>query len=698
MVRILFLVFLFISISFKSQNLTFLDERYTWPDNNKIFEAIPDSFKNEDAVILNDDIHLDFYQNSIKRRQAIKILNEQGLNYFKSISLPQNFDITQQNNPYYKQGRFSKRLIPYIYNYKINYFSARIIRNKTITEIPVKVTTNKVYWVQYDGERIYDYEYIVSFEDLLVDDIIEYAYKAEIKGSYDSDQFYVNENFPKLKSSLNIRVIAPAEIKGSHVVLNHNIDSSSYTRIDKPENRYTMQNHSYKFKALSAIKYPQNSLAGKTLPHITANIYSLNRHFFNQTLVSTKYLYSTKYSWFIIPDSIFNKERVYDKYGANLRKFISKFTDNPSDTNHLFFLNQLTDTIHSYKFLSSENMHYSKDAQYSVTSSERLLKRQLVEEFVGNIYSDILFEKNIFYYKANIQDRRLGMHSVEHRAHESYELEFIAIPIKKTFKFYIPRFNGLKYFPDELPFYYEGNLCALFPSNTSASLNKAESQNLKFIKTPISTYNENLRTENAIFKINTDSAIIHATLKENLSGQFSTILRPFYNNEYIDSTITTNYFKKCVDKPYSKNKFIKQTSQSKNFPFKASYTCSEEITISKGEIDLKDWFSFVISKENFHNKITQDYYLDFTFTDTYNFLFEFNKPTSITNINEFTKTLNNEYFDISVTFTKQDDYKYLLTLITKAKQYLIPETKTNYLINYTEELNKINNFKLKFSN
>ena len=697
MFRILFLLLLFTNISIKSQDLTFLNEHYAWPDNNKIFEAIPDSFKQDGAVILSDDISLDFSQNIIKRRQAIKILSEEGLSYFKAISLPQNFDITQQNTPYYKQGRFSKRIIPFIYSYRINYFAARIIRNKTITEIPVKVTTKKVYWVKNDGERVYDYEYIMSFEDLLVGDIIEYAYKIEVKGSYDSDQFYVNDFFPKLKTTLTIRVIAPGEIKGSHVVLNHNVDSIFYTRVDQPSNRNTYHNHTYKFSTLNAIKYPQNCLAGINLPHITANIYSLNRHFFNQTLVSTKYVYSTKYSWFIIPDSLINKERVYDKYGANLRKFISKFKEDPSDTNNMFFLNQLTDTINSYKFLSSENMHYAKDAQYSITSSERLLKQQLVEEFIGDIYSDILFEKNIFYYKANIQDRRLGMHTIKNRAHESYELEFIAIPIKKSFKYYLPRFNGLVYFPDELPFYYEGAFCALFPKNTKATSKKENLQNLKFIKTPISTYNENIRTENALFKINIDSNLLHASIKENLNGQFSTILRHYYNKECIDSTIKVQYFKKCTEKPSSDNQVIKLSNQSKVYPFRASYLCSENISISKDKIDLSNWFSFLLSEKDFKNKITQDYYFDFTYTDNYNFLLEFNKPVTINNLNELNLSLTNEYFEVNSIFSKQSETKYLLAVTTKAKQYILPQQKSNLLIEYVKLLDKLNSLDIKIS-
>lgn len=692
-----FFSFLVISYSLQSQDLNFLSEYYKWPDNTKTFEEIPDSLK-DDAVILSDDITLNFPERFIKRRQAIKILNEEGLNYFKSISLPQNFDITQVNNPLYKQGRFSSRTIPFIYEYKITYFAVRIIRNKTIIEFVPKVSTEKVYWVQYDGERVYDYEYKFGFEPLEVNDVIEYTYKAEIRGSYDSDQFYANDYFPKLKTSIAIKVAAPGVLKNSYIILNHNIDSTGYSRTDVPDNRFTYQNHNYQFKALKAIKYTQNSLAGRTLPHITANVYSINRHFFNQTLISAKYIHSTKNTWFVVPDSLQKKEKIYDKYGANLRKFVSKFPENPKDTFNVLFFNQFIDSINTCKYLSAEQMHYSKDAQYSLNSSERLLKKQLAGEFIGETYSDVLFEKNIFYYRANIQDRRLGMHSPLHRAHENYEIEFIALPIKNSFKFYVPRFHGLKYYPDEMPFYYEGTLCALFPKNTTASPDKTESQNIKFIKTPISTYNENLRTENAVFKVNTDSLLIHALIKENLSGQFSTILRPYYNNELIDSTITFNYFKKCSEKPSSTNKKLKQTYQSKLFPYKATFSCSQDIKISKSEIDLTEWFSFILSKDNFAKKITQDYYLDFTYTDTYNFLFEFNKPTTVTNLSEFVISLSNEFFDINTNITKQDDYKYLLTVSTKAKQYLLPEAKVNFLTAYVEQLNKLNTYKLKYSN
>ncbi len=698
MLRVYLLLFLLLSAILKSQDLNFLTENYfKWPDTKKVFEVIPDSLKDNGAIILNDEIELNFPLRNIKRRQSIKILNEQGLNYFRSISLPQNFDITKLNNPVYKQGRFSKRGIPFIREYKISYFAARIIRNKIVYELQTNVKTNKVYWVKSDGERVYDYEYVFNFDDLLVDDIIEYTYKAEINGSYDSDQFYVNDYFPKLKTNVIVSVNYYPENKTENTVVCHNIDSSLYTKTYSATGKYAFYTYNFRFNTLNAIKYSQNCIAGKTLPHITASMYSLHKHYLNSTINNNKFVYSTKYTWFIVPDSLYFKEKIYNKYGASLRKFISKFPENPLDSTNVSFFTQVCDTLNAFKYLSSEQVHYGPDAQYATTSSDKLLKRQLDEEFIEDTYNNILFEKNIFYYKANVQDRRLGFHTTSHRAHEDYELEFFVLPVKAFYKFFVPRFNGMKYLPDELPFYYEGSLCALIPKNTNAIPYKEGLQNIKFIKTPVSTYNENVRIENAVFKVNRDSLLIHSTIKENLNGQFSTILRHFYNNDCIDSTINAYYFKKCIEKPNSSEQKIKLTSFSKTFPFRASYSCTEDIAASKDSIDLSNWFSFILSKKYFQQKITQDYFFDFTFTDTYNFMFEFTKATTISNMAQCNTALSNEFFEISSTLSKQSDEKYLLTVTTKVKQYLLPQQQSAYLLEYVNALDKINSLKLKFS-
>jgi hypothetical protein len=695
-----FILFCLLSVTgLVSQNLNFLNDNfYSWPDNNKhLTEIIPDSLKKEGAVILKDDIELNFSERYIKRRQAVKILNEAGLDYFSAITLPQEFDITRAHHPIYKQGRFSGTCIPYIHEYAISYFAARIIRNKTIIELPASVSTTKLYWVQKDGERIYDYAYDFNIVGLQVNDIIEYSYKADIKGSYGTDQFYVNDYFPKLKSTVSIRASSPIELNKSSMVLNHNIDSTCYSTHDVPGSSYIYQSHLYKFKYLKGIKYAQNSQAGKTLAHITASPSGVKKHFFNATLQSTKYVYSAKYSWFIIPDSLYFKERIYNRSGSSLRRFVAGFPDNTSDSSKCLFFSRVTDTINHFNYLSAEQMHYGKDAQYALSSAERLAKRQLTEEFMGELYNSILFERNVFYYIANVQDRRFGYHTPLNRSHEDYEAEFIALPVKNYYKFYVPRFHGMTYFPDELPFYYESAYCALIPKNTQAAKSKAGLQEIRFIKTPTSSYNDNVRTENAVFKVNLDSLVIHASIKENLNGQFSTILRHYYNNACIDSTIKPAYFKRCTEKPKSVEQRIQQASQSQTFPFRASYLCSASIPTGKNSIDLSGWFSFLLSGDDFKDAFTHDYMMDFTYTDTYNFLFEFNKPVSVSNAEEFNKSLSNELFEITAKLDKQENNKYLLCVTTKVKQYVLPANKFYELVGYVNLLKQLNSSSLTLS-
>lgn len=694
------LLFVLIILTFgclKSQDLNFTSERYNWPDQNKKFENIPDSFLRADAVILKDEITLNFKGNNINRRTSIKILNLAGLNKFKKVILPQKFDLTHIDNNYWKQGRYSDIQVPYIREYKINYFAARIIRKNIITEIPIPIDTKKVFWNSDNGEHLYDYEYIFNFLDLDVGDIIEYVYSAAINGQYDSNQFYINDIIPKLRTTLYVSSIAPEEFKEIDLIKIHNIDSLSYTKKSYVTSLKNIQEYNFEFKNLKPVNYTQNCLAGKTLPHITASIYGLKKIFFNETVDNSNYLFASKFSWYFIPDSLINKPKIYYKYNANIRKFVTKFPINKADTFYIDFFNNVFDSLNSYKYISTEGMHYSKDAQYSLNSGERLMKKQLLEEFLTETYSNILFEKNIFYYIANVQDRRLGFHDLQTRAHEKYEINFIALPTKKSYKFYMPRFNGISFYPDELPFYCEGTYCALFPKNTKATKQIPGLQELKFIKTPISNYNENVRTENAVFKINLDSLIIYGATKENLNGQFSTILRHYYNNTFIDSTIQKDYFKKCTEKPnvYSEN--IIKSSESKIFPFKTSYNCSFKIKATKDSLNLTNWFSFILKKENFSKPLTNNYYFDFTYTDTYNFMFEFNRPISIINIEDFENQLTNDFFEINSKIIPQGNNKYLLSLTTKAKQYMLPKEKANLLTEYLEQLNKFNLLKLKYN-
>jgi hypothetical protein len=667
-----------------------------WPKWENISKK-NDTLKNDNAFILNDNLLLNYADHTITRFQEIKIINEDGLKDFNTISLPENIDITQIKSNY-TMGRFKNRNIPYVTFYKVIDFSARIIRNNKIIEIPISQDTQKHYWLKYDGERIYDYEYIFNLSDLKEGDVLQYYYKASFKGQYGTDQLYTNDYYPKINAKYEIRLSVENRYAQGNFILNHFIDTINYKKTSIENSLSTLIKHVYEFKNLAAVKYPKNCLAGNSLMHITVKSNENVLKFkFQETGNGYKYIYIPNYTWYYRADTLINKKKNYNKYYSSLRKFLLKFPEATDEKSHSILMSQIVDTLNTYNYILAESIRYGEYSQLNVNSTDKLLKKELLEEYTLEINKNILDEKNIFYYETNIQDRRLGVHSSKYRAHYNYEQNILALPINNNIKYYTQRFNGVKYLPDELPFYLEGTYAVLNPVNVKHSQSPRNNSEIKFNRTPLSTFNENVRTESGIFKINTDSLIIDATIKENLSGQFSTILRHLYNSDIIDSTINLAYYTKCTDKPNSINQKIQLISQAKEFPFKTSYKCNEKIKISPNEINLNNWFSFILKKSDFRHPLNTDYYFDFTYTDSYNIFLEFDKPTTINNSEDFKLLSNNEYFEIVSSIVKQSENQYIISVNTKLKAYVLPKEKFNILTEYLSALDKLNNFKLKIS-
>jgi len=248
-----------------------------------------------------------------------------------------------------------------------------------------------------------------------------------------------------------------------------------------------------------------------------------------------------------------------------------------------------------------------------------------------------------------------------------------------------------------LQYYLENTKCALIPQNIQFLRDTSKANKLGFTKTPKSTYNHNVRNEAITCKVSTDSSRVSLFGKENLSGQFSTILRHSYNQNYIDSTIPKYYFKKCTDKPMSTNIKIKNGSFSEVYPFKHSYICSQQILLKvKNEVNLENWFSFIWCKDFFPKLSKHDIYPDFQFTDSYNYLFDFDKQVEVTNIESLNKKLINEYFEVSCTFAKQEDTKCLLSVIVKLKQDMIPAKDASKIWEFVSMLDEINHLKINY--
>ncbi|MGZ3883244.1 MAG: hypothetical protein ACXVPQ_00705 [Bacteroidia bacterium] len=683
-----FLFLLLLPFFISAQSFPLQDE-FAWDDNFVNYKPLPDSLKTADAVILREQ--LDIGSTYIKRRVAVKINSEKALNEFSSLQLPENFDLT--NYPHLnKQGRFKNRKDPFIYSYKIQYFAARVIKNnKKIIDVKPKHQAKKVMWINLHGDHFYDYISDLEIGRLEAGDILEYTYKAYVDWRGGQSVIYPNSVYPKLDYNLKIVTHFASRFKNIILVYDYNIPKEQVTVSTEHKSGEEVDTHSYHFDFLKGISYPEHAVVGLTLPNIAINHGAY-------TMVTTGINLKTqtvfdKYKWILRIDTL-QKIKIYDKYHTNLRKFMSKFPEDKADTTGSVFFSQLTDTMNAMKFSSAEELSYDEEAQYSVVSSEQLNKGKLPEEFVYKAYDALLSERSVFFYTCHVIDRRYSSVNAEYRNHYYMERLLLAIPEKKSFRYYMPRFRGVKYFPDELPFYFEGTKCVMMPCYNCAGNSK--NAQLLFVTTPKSTTNENVRTENASCKVITDSFKIAVNIKENLSGQFSTLLRHCYSKDYIDSTVPANYFKKCVNKPHATGIKSKQISGQKQFPFKHSYACNEQIAMgSRTTVDLTNWFSFPWSREQFPKTPNHDFFMDFPCTDVYNYLFEFDKPAEITNPEDFSKKLSNDYFEVSSSLVKQEDAKYLLNITVKVKQVVIPQRDGTKLVEFAEMLDQINNFKLQ---
>ena len=111
-------------------------------------------------------------------------------------------------------------------------------------------------------------------------------------------------------------------------------------------------------------------------------------------------------------------------------------------------------------------------------------------------------------------------------------------------------------------------------------------------------------------------------------------------------------------------------------------------------LHLKNWFSFVLGSFSLPEKPCHDYYIDFDFSDAYNFLLDFGSPVEITNVSAFSKSIRNDFFELESQVVKNSDTSYLLKVKVVVKERRIPEDKLDLLMDMVKHLDEINNFSL----
>jgi hypothetical protein len=662
-------------------------------------------YTSADIVILEDSTEFYFFSTKserLVRHLVLKINNQKGVEALARYSLPESFDVANDAF-YYRQGRQTRIKSPFIREFRISQLGGRRLTSGIWSDLKFDYRYEDIRWIGNTGKFIDDQLVVFEWKDVRAGDVIEIMYELEFNSHYGSNIFYFYSKYPKLHCqyifnySVNTKYadyafILPLYIKDSLI-------KSSFIGLDETHilktDRITIGN-------INAVNYPANSFAGRSLPHVYVD-FRFYRVLLNSYSAGLQRIYETEFKrpknfeWVFIRDTTNYYTKIYDRQFASIRKFVATLPPIGSDSSHKLFFKALCDTFNCFRYITSNSLFYNESNLYNVSSGDHLLKRRIVGSAWG-LCVDILNDNKMFYYTVNIQDKRLGEHSLYYRAHYDYESKLIAMPSGNSYIYFIPRNNGLKYNLNELPFYYEGALAVLQPRNFQQETEEKLDKYSKFIKTHKGTFNENTRIENARVNILLDSLKARLTTKESLSGQFSTVLRPLYLNDCIDSTIAPYYFRKCTDKPNASEVKIKLSSSISDFPFRYTFNCSEKVILpTKTSINLNKWFSFLISKSSFPEMPSHDYYFDFDYTDSYNFLLDFSAPVEVNNSGDFTKRINNDFFEVESEIVKNSESSYLLKVKVVVKQRKVPSDKMNLLTEVIQALETINSFSLELA-
>ena len=702
--------FLAFTITLSAQKTFFGEIPVKWEEYET--PAIPkdlDKYEASDLVIISDQTEFYFYgtnNEKLVRNVTVKINSAKGLEKINTLKLPESFD--QAYDALYKQGRNARIKTPFIQQYQVNTFSCRKFSKNRWTPVTFDLKYEKIRWVKasgdFAGEFINEDLNVFQLQNISAGDVVQIVYESSFNSDYGNNLFYFNSEIPKLLCEYSFIYKVERQFEAYEFILPMNIKDTCLKRTRFPDKNYTIIKDKILLRNLEGHNHSANSFEGNTMPHVFAD-FRFYRMIIGSYPADGGRIYDFQafrprnFEWIIFADTTNHYTKVYDKQFAAIRKFVSKLppVKNSDSTNTIFF-KALCDTFNDFRYISNNHLFYNESNLRNVYSGDHLLKRRLVEQHLWKLYKDILNDNKVFYNVVSVQDRRFGEHNTTYRSSYAYECELIAIPAGTSYIYFMPRYRGLKYHLNELPFYLEGSLALLKPQNFQPENENKSQSYFKFIRTHRGTYNENTRIENATVRVSLDSLKANLTIKEGLSGQFSTVLRHLYLNEAIDSTISPYYFKKCLDKPLVSNTKIKLSSRMTDFPFRYNFNCTGAVKLTdKKSISLEEWFSFPLSKSIFPELPTHTYYFDFDFSDVYNFVLNFNEPVSITNAQAFKKAINNDYFELESEIINQSETSWLLKVKLIVKKAKIPEDKMSLLGELLTELEALNNFSVELA-
>jgi hypothetical protein len=211
-----------------------------------------------------------------------------------------------------------------------------------------------------------------------------------------------------------------------------------------------------------------------------------------------------------------------------------------------------------------------------------------------------------------------------------------------------------------------------------------------------------MRTNTVHVNINTSSKSVSFDAKINLSGQFSTMIRGIYKNDYIDKTVNSLYNKKIWDLNEKSSLQKKEVNIiNREFPFDAEITAQYQantILTKIGDtlnLNLTNWFNHIIYP-NFDTTGRQmDFYPDFVGKDTYFYMLQFDKNVKL--VSEFQDIkIANDFGQLSISVEKVSPNSYKLTSSFATISDKVSKEKIQSVKDIYDKIQVLNSGNLKF--
>ncbi len=669
---------LLFSFNALSQSFSYRKYNYQWSTVNPAPIEVEDKYKNQDAVILSDELiynasgnkvplYNNYYQlgnyyiigsNSegitpiIQRFIRIKFLSKEGITKGSKFSLPESFDPVHDKLLTSTLDTLHRFKLPVGEFNCIRYFAGRIVKPDGKI-IPATISEEIEDFHRSTSTRQSTfYEWNFTIQNLEPGDELQLDYSYE--GSYTfepSNKIYFNGIFPKENFKLCFR----EALVSNKMILCHNGAEILDTIINKNLN---VKSRDYNFvaKDLKGGIDEVGAFPVKELPYIT--FYDHHMDYVKENTNSVLNI-PIAYPWYMFLAKNLNYRD--DDLKLHILKQDKKNIVLTDYFNNIKALHPNSNTPLLMSFIQhdvNENFLFDNDVNYIDGTDGKLeklgnnieeKKLRYISRF--NFYSELLLRLDTVYYLGFVGDKRTDRFDIDKYEPIGLSSEYFAIPFGNSYIFYYPKGSRFGYETNEFPFYHEGTIIELANQHLPVENKLDIVPNIAYpvSQTPTSSVKDNTRITNGMASISFSSLAMKYSGKTILRGQFSTLIRGYYLYGSQDTTVNPKYYQSFNDlKPLTtQNPFTKNTI-SNEYPFESSFnvnfsnvnflTKESENTFS---FNLDGWFND-ITDNNFTARNRQlSYYPDFKFQDTHKFYLKFDKPIKLDTSFQLADTIKN---------------------------------------------------------